>query len=93
MKATHTTARTAQGYSIEDAADFLEFDAKSIEYWLRMGHLSGDWDTRRNCLEISPRSIVEFLKQAREPMPTGSGYRNRAAQGSTRALTAKALAD
>ena len=71
------TARAIQGYSVEDAADFLEYDRSAIEYWLRMGHLAGEWDARRNCWKIKPQALIDFLRQSREPMPTGSQHRER----------------
>jgi hypothetical protein len=64
-----------QGYSLEDTADFLEYDRGTVEYWLRMGHLDGEWDSRRSCWSVSPQSIIDFLRQSREPMPTGTAYR------------------
>ena len=72
-------ARQAQGYSLEDAADFLEYDCSTIEYWLRMGHLAGEWDAHLGSWKIKPQALIDFLRQSREPMPTGSSRRNRVA--------------
>ena len=77
-----------QGYSLDDAADFLEYDRKAVEYWLRMGHLAGDWDNRRSSWNVSPQSIIDFLRQSREPMPTGTAdrrERTRVLSGATAA--------
>jgi hypothetical protein len=78
-----------QGYSLEDTADFLEFDRTTVEYWLRMGHLAGEWDSRRSCWNVSPQSIIDFLRQSREPMPTGTAYRGER----RRPLASAAVAD
>lgn len=85
-------AKRKQGYSLDDAADFLEYDRKSIEYWLRMGHLQGEWDNRSSGWKISPQSLIDFLKQSREPMPTGSAHR-RQRQQKAPAPAAEMLAD
>ena len=69
------TTRHQRRYSLEDAADFLEYDRKTIEYWLRMGHLDGEWDKHSSGWKISPQSLIDFLKQSREPLPTGAGSR------------------
>lgn len=87
-----TTKRT-QGYSLDDAAEFLEYDRKTIEYWLRMGHLSGEWDTRRANWKISPQSLIDFLRQAREPMPTGATFRRNQRRAMAVPATAEMLGD
>ena len=87
------TAKRTQGYSLDDAADFLEYDRKAVEYWLRMGHLKGDWDVRSSRWTISPQALIDFLKQSREPMPTGAGYRMRHQPVVTSAVAAEILAD
>jgi hypothetical protein len=93
MRATQSATRPVQGYSVEDAAAFLEFDTKTIEYWLRMGHLSGDWNARRNQWEISPRSMLNFLRQASEPLPTGSAYRSNGSLHVSPSMSAETMAD
>lgn len=80
-----------QGYSLDDAADFLEYDRSAIEYWLRMGHLDGEWDARRSCWSITPQALIDFLRQSREPMPTGTCSRSRAERPTT--LAAGTTAD
>jgi hypothetical protein len=80
MKMMRAAARSAQCYSLEDAADFLEYDRSAIEYWLRMGHLDGQWDSQRGCWRIKPQALLDFLRQAREPMPTGRCSRSSAAR-------------
>lgn len=87
------TAKRTQGYSLDDAADFMEYDRKSVEYWLRMGHLTGQWDERLSRWTISPQSLIDFLKHSREPMPTGSGYRERRQSPTTIPVVAEVLAD
>lgn len=85
MRVLRETARAMQGYSLEDAADFLEYDRVTVEYWLRMGHIDGQWDARRNTWKIKPQALIDFLRQSHEPMPTGTLYRDRqhAAQPAT----------
>ena len=80
-----------QGYSLEEAADFLEYDRSAIEYWLRMGHLDGQWDARRKRWQIKPQALIDFLRQSREPMPTGTVSRSQSVR--TPAVAAKALSD
>jgi hypothetical protein len=87
------TTRQRRGYSLDDAADFLEYDRKTIEYWLRMGHLSGEWDKRSSAWRISPQSLIDFLKQSCEPMPTGSGRYASSAPRISRSPAAEMLAD
>lgn len=87
------TAKRKQGYSLDDAADFLEYDPKTVEYWLRMGHLGGDWDARASRWTISPQALIDFLRESREPMPTGAGYRSRRQPTMSGAVTADLLAD
>ena len=87
------TVKRTQGYSLDDAADFLEYDRKAVEYWLRMGHLKGDWDVQMSRWTISPQSLIDFLKQSREPMPTGAGYRMRRQPTAASAVPAEMLAD
>ncbi len=77
-----------QGYSLDEAAEFLEFDRKTVEYWLRMGHLHGDWDGRRSNWVISAEALVEFLRESGEPVPYGSRYRPHPATASTGWITA-----
>jgi hypothetical protein len=93
MSVMRDTAKRSQGYSLDDAADFLEYDRKAVEYWLRMGHLKGDWDAVSSRWTISPQSLIDFLKQSREPMPTGAGHRMRRQPTVTGAVPAELLAD
>lgn len=58
-------------YSAGEAAEFLQFDPAAVEYWLRMGHLLGDWDERGQRWRIQPQALIDFLHEAGEPMPTG----------------------
>jgi hypothetical protein len=91
MKMMRAAARPSQAYSLEDAADFLEYDRSAIEYWLRMGHLDGQWDHQRRCWRIKPQALLDFLRQAREPMPTGRCSRSSAVQAPM--VTLEALTD
>lgn len=91
MNLSRPAARPMQSYSLEDAADFLEYDRSAIEYWLRMGHLEGQWDARRGCWRIKPQALLDFLRQAREPMPTGRCSRSRLEQ--TPAVALGSLSD
>ncbi|MEZ4521524.1 MAG: helix-turn-helix domain-containing protein [Thermomicrobiales bacterium] len=63
-------AREPRTYSLDEAAEFLEFDRKAVVYWLRMGHLSGRQDKRTGEWRIQPQALIEFLREAQEPMPT-----------------------
>jgi hypothetical protein len=93
MRIMRETTRHQRGYSLEDAADFLEYDRKTIEYWLRMGHLAGEWDKRSSGWTISPQSLIDFLKQSREPLPTGTGFRKQKQPGLSSRVPAEMLAD
>lgn len=64
-------AREPRTYSLDEAAEFLEFDRQAILYWLRMGHLSGHQDKRTGEWRIQPQALIEFLREAQEPVPTG----------------------
>lgn len=93
MRMMHENARQSRGYSLEDAADFLEYDCQAIEYWLRMGHLDGEWDAHRSGWRIKPQALIDFLRQSREPMPTGSLHRQRTSTGHRATVTADAAGD
>lgn len=75
MRSMQHSAKTELGYSLDDAAAFLEYDRTAVEYWLRMGHLRGQWDSRRSRWTISAQALIDFLKQSNEPMPAGASYR------------------
>ena len=64
--------RDGRWYSLAEVAEFTEFDMSALEYWLRMGHLPGEWDAKAQEWRIRPEAIIEFLRQANEPMPTGA---------------------
>lgn len=64
-------SREPRTYSLEEAAEFLEFDRQAILYWLRMGHLPGRQDARTGEWRIQPQALIEFLREAQEPLPTG----------------------
>ncbi len=63
--------RETHYYGLAEASAFMGFDAKAVEYWLRMGHLPGSWDEKSGDWKIRPQALVEFLHEAGEPMPTG----------------------
>lgn len=67
--------REQRCYDLAEAAEFLEYDETSVAYWLRMGHLSGEWDARQAIWRIRPDDLLEFLRSAREPFPTGAQAR------------------
>jgi hypothetical protein len=83
MRTMRSSATRDQGYSLDEAAQFLDYDRKTIEYWLRMGHLRGDWDSRRSVWNISASALVEFLRESGEPVPYGSSYQAYPAATST----------
>lgn len=64
--------KTGRWYSLAEVAEFLEFDESALDYWLRMGHLAGEWDAKAQQWRIRPDAIIDFLRQADEPMPTGA---------------------
>ncbi|RIK46604.1 MAG: hypothetical protein DCC58_02705 [Chloroflexi bacterium] len=59
-------------YSLDDAAQFLQYAREAVEYWLRTGHLSGRRDPRSGEWIITNRDLIAFIRTANEPMPTGS---------------------
>ena len=61
-----------RGYTVEQAARFLQYDPSAIEYWLRTGHIDGQRDARSGEWRVSAAALVAFLRDAKEPMPTGS---------------------
>ena len=63
--------REPRTYSLDEAAEFLEFDRQTVAYWLRMGHLTGRRDKRTDEWRIQPQALIEFLREAQEPLPTG----------------------
>lgn len=63
--------REPRTYSLEEAADFLEFDPQAVAYWLRMGHLAGRKDKRTGEWRVQPQALIDFLRETQEPMPTG----------------------
>lgn len=83
MRTMRSSVTREQGYSLDEAAEFLDYDRKTVEYWLRMGHLQGDWDGRRAKWVISASALVEFLRESGEPVPYGSSYRAYPATAST----------
>lgn len=62
-------------YNLTEAAEFLEFDQTTVAYWLRMGHLTGTWDAQAENWRVRPEDLLEFLRGAREPFPTGARAR------------------
>jgi hypothetical protein len=65
-----TTAQL-HGYTVAEVARFLQFDADAIRYWLRTGHLTGQFDPTIADWRVEPCDLVAFLRQSSEPMPTG----------------------
>lgn len=62
--------REPRTYSLDEAAEFLEFDRESVAYWLRMGHIEGRQDKRSGEWRIQPHALIEFLRESQEPLPT-----------------------
>ena len=62
--------RAPHSYSLDEAAEFLEFDREAVAYWLRMGHLAGDRDKRTGEWRVQPQALIDFLRESQEPMPT-----------------------
>jgi hypothetical protein len=67
--------REPRTYSLEEAAEFLEFDVQTVTYWLRMGHLAGRKDKHSGEWRVQPQALIEFLREAQEPLPTGVARR------------------
>jgi hypothetical protein len=65
-------SREPRTYTLDEAAEFLDFDREAIRYWLRMGHLAGRRDHKTGEWRIQPQALIEFLREAQEPMPTGA---------------------
>ena len=65
-------SREPRTYSLDEAAEFLDFDREAIRYWLRMGHLPGRRDDKTGEWRIQPQALIEFLREAQEPVPTGA---------------------
>lgn len=63
--------REARTYTVDEAAEFLQFDRTTLEYWLRMGHIVGSWNEEEADWRVQPQALVDFLHEAGEPMPTG----------------------
>jgi hypothetical protein len=61
-----------RGYTIEQAARFMQYAPEAVEYWLRTGQLDGQRDQRSGEWRVSAGALIDFLRDAREPMPTGA---------------------
>jgi hypothetical protein len=61
-----------RGYTVEQAARFLQYDPVAVEYWLRTGCIDGQRDARSGEWRVTPAALIAFLKDAKEPMPTGT---------------------
>ncbi len=68
-------SREPRTYSLDEAAEFLDFDKQAVAYWLRMGHLPGRKDKKTGEWRVPPQALIEFLREAEEPMPTGVARR------------------
>ena len=69
--------REPRTYSFDEVVEFLEFDPRAVAYWLRMGHLAGHQDRQTGEWKIQPQALIDFLREAHEPMPTGVADRER----------------
>lgn len=69
----HGIGRQASGgYTVDEAAQFLQYDRASVTYWLRTGHLAGRRDPRSGGWLVSADDLARFVRASNEPMPTGS---------------------
>lgn len=68
-RASNTTP--LYGYTVDEVARFLQYDRRSVRYWLRTGHLAGSYDERIGDWRVTATELVAFLRQTSEPMPTG----------------------
>lgn len=59
------------GYTVDEVSRFLQYDPAAVRYWLRTGHLAGDFDPAINDWRVTANNLVIFLRQSSEPMPTG----------------------
>jgi hypothetical protein len=71
MAQVRRAADQMHGYTVAEVARFLQFDPQAIRYWLRTGHLVGQFDQTIADWRIEPCDLVTFLRQSSEPMPTG----------------------
>ncbi|MFW6075482.1 MAG: helix-turn-helix domain-containing protein [Chloroflexota bacterium] len=71
MLFSRAETREARTYTLDEAAEFLQFDRTTLEYWLRMGHIVGSWDEEEEGWRVRPTALLDFLHEAGEPMPTG----------------------
>ena len=60
-----------RGYSLEDAASFLQYDRETVRYWLRVGQLNGQIDPHSGEWTITTPDLIAFIRASCEPMPTG----------------------
>ncbi len=67
--------REPRTYSLQEAAEFLEFDPQAVAYWLRMGHLAGRKDKRTGEWRVQPQALIDFLRDGQEPLPAGLASR------------------
>ncbi|ACZ39645.1 helix-turn-helix domain-containing protein [Sphaerobacter thermophilus] len=58
-------------YTVGEVADVLQFHPDAIRYWLRVGELIGEPDTKPGEWRIRPEALVAFLRQNGETLPTG----------------------
>lgn len=71
MVARRITGSWQRGYTVDEAADFLQYDREAVTYWLRTGHLTGQRDPRSDAWFVTTRDLVAFVRASNEPMPTG----------------------
>jgi hypothetical protein len=72
MVARRIAGRWQRGYTVDEAANFLQYDRDAVAYWLRTGHLNGLLDTRSGEWLVTTRDLIAFIRDSNEPMPTGA---------------------
>jgi hypothetical protein len=75
MVARRVAGRWQRGYTVDEAASFLQYDREAVTYWLRTGHLAGERDPRSGDWLVTTRALIAFLRGSHEPMPTGASGR------------------
>jgi excisionase family DNA binding protein len=62
--------RRQSGYTIEEAAEVLQFHPEAVRYWVRVGELPGVPDGSGNGWLIWPQDLVAFLRRNGEVLPS-----------------------
>jgi excisionase family DNA binding protein len=54
------------GYTIDEAAEILQFHPDAVRYWVRVGELPGERDETRGGWLIQPEDLALFLRASGE---------------------------